>query len=76
MKKTSDKDWLYLHPRCHMGRGTWLRLGPDGAHVLECAECRKVVTAFRILRGPDGKLAAESILHEENIAYEDIGRDA
>ena len=59
-------DWVYLHAVCHPGAGTWLRLGPNGAHVLECKECRQIVTAFRVLSGE-----AENITHEPGLTYEE-----
>ena len=71
-------NWMYLHPRCHPSSGTWLRLGPDGAHVVECCECRKIVTAFRIMPHPTepGKRAAENITHEPGLTYEEMWADA
>lgn len=61
-----SSDWVYLHAVCHPGAGTWLRLGPNGAHVLECKECRKMITAFRVLSGE-----AENITHEPGLTYEE-----
>lgn len=61
-----SSDWAYLHAACHPSAGTWLRLGPNGAHVLECRACRKMITAFRVLSGE-----AENITHESGLSYEE-----
>lgn len=59
-------NWMYLHARCHPSAGTWLRLGPNGAHVLECKECRRMITAFRTEAGH-----VENIQHEPGLTYEE-----
>lgn len=70
----SKGKWIYIHSRCHVGSPTWLRLGPDGVHVVECAECREVITAFRIMPHPTkpGKRAAENITHEPGLTYAEV----
>lgn len=72
MRKTTEQEWAYLHAKCHPASPTWLRLGPNRTHVLECAECRKVITAFRIDARPNGDIAAENVQREPNLRYEDI----
>lgn len=59
-----EKSWMYLHSRCHIDAGTYLRIGPDGLHVLECAACDRIITAFRVIE-------AENAMHDPRIHIEE-----
>jgi hypothetical protein len=64
MSEIKASKWMYLHSKCHPSSPTWVRLGSGGRHIVECAECRKLVTAFRVF-------SAENIMHEPGLTYEE-----
>lgn len=48
------RDYLVLHPRCHIGSPTWVRFKPgDSAVEVVCAECDEQVALISVGHGPN-----------------------